>query len=60
MKRSCYWVDLPNPNLKDPLPDNAYINVRTCDTLKEARNWLEDVHGMPPRIADFFITKGAI
>jgi hypothetical protein len=55
-----WWVDLPDVNLKEPGNDNAYINVGTFDTRKEALKWLEDVHGMPSRIASFFITKGAI
>ena len=54
-----YWVDLPDPNLREPDDDHGYINVGTFKTRKQARKWLKDVHGMPPKVADFFITEGA-
>ena len=52
-----YWVDLPNPNSTEP--GDAYVNVGTFESRREARKWLKEVHGMPAKIADFFITEGA-
>ena len=56
--KKIYYVDLPDPSIGRE-GDNCYINVATFDTKKNARAWLLNVHGMPQKIADFFITEGS-
>jgi hypothetical protein len=54
-----FWVDLPDPAIAEADDDNAYINVGQFDSKQEALDWLLEVHGMPPEVAEFFITEGA-
>lgn len=58
MSKQIFYVDLPDHNLKTTSDDNAYIHIAIHPTRKSARKWLLDIHGMPPKIADFFITEG--
>ncbi len=59
MKTKQYLVDLPDINAKND-DDSCYINCGQFDTNEAALNWLETMHGMPKRIAQFFITEVAL
>ncbi len=58
--KKVFWVDLPDPAVTEIADDAPYISVGEFNTLKAARAWLLEVHGMPTAVADFFISEGEL
>lgn len=52
-----FWIDLPRAEAQ-PGDDAPFEHVITLHTREEAHKYCLDAWGMPPEIADFFISYG--
>lgn len=59
MESVCYYVDVPNPHVASNSDDaNAWINIGTFNTKKEATDFLRLKYGISPDLAEVFLTEG--